>query len=65
MKAPGGSVVKNPHASAGDTGWIPRSGKSPGEGKVSPLQYFSLENSMDRGSWQTTAHGIAKESDMT
>ena len=64
MKAPGGSVVKNPHASAGDTGWIPRSGKSPGEGKVNPLQYFCLENSMDRGSWQTTAHGIAKESDM-
>ena len=45
---PGGSVVKNPPTSAGDTGLIPRSGKSPGEGNGSPLQYSCPGNSMDR-----------------
>ena len=45
---PGGSVVKNPPANAGDVGLIPGSGKSPGEGNGSPLQYSCPENSMDR-----------------
>ena len=48
----GGSVVKNPPASAGDTGdacSIPGSGRSPGEGNDNPLQDSCLENSMDRG----------------
>ena len=44
---PGGSVVKNPPANAGDTGLIPGSGRSPGEGNGNPLQYFCLENPMD------------------
>ena len=35
-------------------------GKSPGEGKGNPLQYFCLENSMDRGSWQATVQGVAE-----
>ena len=34
--------------------------KIPGEGNGNPLQYFLLENSMDRGAWQVTVHGIAK-----
>ena len=46
---PGRSVVKNPPASAGDVGLIPGSGRSPGEGNASPLQYSCLENSMERG----------------
>ena len=58
-----GSVVKNPPAStvdAGDLGSIPGSGKSPGEGNGYPLQYSCLENSMDRGGWRATVHGVAK-----
>ena len=39
---PGGSVVKNPPANAGDTGSIPGLGRSPGEGNGNPLQYSSL-----------------------
>ena len=57
---PGGSVVKHPPANAGDTGSIPGLGRSPGAGNGSPLQYSCLENSMDRGAWQATVHGITK-----
>ena len=45
---PGGSVVKNPPANAGDAGSIPGSGRSPGEGNGNPLQYSCLENPMGR-----------------
>ena len=58
-------MVKNPHANAGDlrdAGLLPGSGRSPGGGHGNPLQYFCLENSMDRGVWW--ALGL-KESDMT
>ena len=61
----GGSVIKNPPANAGDTGSVPGSGRSPGEGNGNLLQYSCLENSMDRGTWQATVHGIAKVSDTT
>ena len=44
----------------GDTGSIPRSGRSPGEGHGNPLQYFCLENPMDKGAWWATVHGVAK-----
>ena len=40
-------------------------GRSPGEENGNPVQYSCLENSMDRGAWQATVHGLAKESDMT
>ena len=59
----GGSVVKNPPASAGDAGdlgSIPGSGRSPGEGNGNPLQYSCLKNPMDRGAWGATVHGVAK-----
>ena len=62
---PGGSVVKNPPANAGDVGLIPGSGRSPGEGNGNPLQYSCLGNPMDRGTWQATVHGVAKELDTT
>ena len=56
-------MVKNLPASAGDvrdTGSIPGSGKYPGGGHGSFLQYPCLENPMDRGAWWATVHGVAK-----
>ena len=58
----GGSDSKESACNAGDPGLIPGSGRSPGEGKVYSLQYSCLENSMDRGAWQATVHGIKKKS---
>ena len=58
-------MVKNLPANAGDLGSIPGLERSPGEGNGNPLQYSCLENSMDRGAWWATVHGITKESDMT
>ena len=49
--------------SAGDSGLIPRSESSPGEGNGSPHQYSCLENPMDRGAWQATVKGVTKELD--
>ena len=57
---PGGSVVKNLPANAGDAGLIPGSRRSPGEGNGDPLQYSWLENSMDRRAWQSIVRGITK-----
>ena len=42
---------------AGDSGLIPGSGRSPGEGNGNPLQYSCLENPMDRDAWLATVHG--------
>ena len=64
MGFPGGSVVKNLPANAGDTGSIPGSGKSPKGGNGHPLQYSCLRNPMDRGAWWAAVHGVA-ELDMT
>ena len=60
MGFPGGSVVKNPPANAADTGLIPGSGRSPREGNGNSLQYFCLDNSIDRGAWQAIVHGVTK-----
>ena len=46
--------------SVGDLGLIPGSGRSPGEGNGSPLQYSDLENPMNRGGWRATVHGVSK-----
>ena len=56
----GGLVVKNPPASAGNVGLIPGSGQSSGEGNGYSFQYSCLENSTDRGAWQTTVHRVTK-----
>ena len=56
----GGSVSKESACNARDLGSIPRSGRSPGGGNSYPLQYSCLENSMDRGAWRATVHGVAK-----
>ena len=61
---PGGSDGEESAANAGDLGLTPKSGRSPREANGNPLQYSCLENSMDRGAWQATVHGIA-ESNMT
>ena len=63
MGFPGGSIVKNPPANAGDTGnmgLIPGSGRSTGGGNGKPFQYSCLGNSVDRGAWQAIVHGVAK-----
>ena len=57
---PGGTVVKNLPANAGDAGSIPGSVRSPREGNGNPLQYSCLENAMDRGAWWATAHRVPK-----
>ena len=55
-----GSDGKESDCNAGDLGLIPRLGRSPGEGKGYPLQYSSLENSMDWIVQYSTVHGVAK-----
>ena len=63
MGFPGGSVVKNSPANAGDTGdvgFIPGPGRSPGEGNGNPLQYSCQENPIDTGAWQTIVYEVAK-----
>ena len=60
MGFPGGLVVKNLPANPGDAGLIPGSGRSLGGGNGNLLQYFCLENPMDRGTWQATVHRVAK-----
>ena len=57
---PGGSVVKNLPANAGNVGSIPGSGKSPVGGTNNPFQCSHLKNSTDRVAWQFTVHGVAK-----
>ena len=51
---------KNPPANAEDTGLRPGSGRSNGEGNSNPLQHPCLENPMDRGTWWTKVHGVAR-----
>ena len=56
-------AVKNLPANAGDvrdTGSVPGSGRSPRRGHGHPLQCSCLENSMDRGAWGATVHGVAE-----
>ena len=48
---PGGSDGQMSVYNVGDPGSIPGSGRSPGEGNGNPLQYYCLENPMDRGAW--------------
>ena len=61
---PGSAEVKNLPANAGDTrdvDLIPRLGRFPGEGNGNPLQYSCRKNSMNRGTWWITVHGITKK----
>ena len=51
---------KESACSVGDLGSVPGLGRSPGGGHGNPLQYSRLENSMARGAWQVTVHGVTK-----
>ena len=62
---PGGTVVKNPPASARDKGLIPGSGRSPRGGNGNPLQYSFLENPADSGAWRGFGLQGHTESDAT
>ena len=62
---PGGSVIKNPPANAGDVSLIPESERSLGEGNGNPLQYSCLGNPMDRGARWATIHVLTKVSDIS
>ena len=56
-------MIKNLPAYAGDArevGLIPGLGRFPGVGNGNPLQYSCLGNSMDRGAWRATVHGVTK-----
>ena len=56
-------MIKNPCANAGDvkdSGSIPGLERFPGKGNGDPLQYFCLENPMDRGAWRAKVHRVAK-----
>ena len=55
-------MVKKSACNVGDLDSVPRSGRSPEEGNVYPLQNSFLKNFMDGGTWQATVHGIAKSS---
>ena len=57
---PGGSVVRNPPANAGDVGSVPGLGRSLEERNGNPLQYSCLGNPVDRGAWKAVAHGVAE-----
>ena len=61
-------MMKNSPASSGDirdTGLIPGLGRCPGGGHGNSLQYYYLENPVDREAWWATVHRVAKESDTT
>ena len=60
-----GSVSTESACNVGDLGLIPGLARSPEGKNGNPLQYFCLENLMDRGAWKATVHGGHKESDMT
>ena len=60
METPRWLSDKEPAYYARDTGSIPESGRSPGEGNSNPLQYSCLGNPMDRGAWWATVRGVTK-----
>ena len=60
MGFPGGSDGKESACNVGDPGSIPGLGRVPGEGNAYLLQYFCLENFMNRGTQWATVHGFTK-----
>ena len=57
---PGGSDEKESARNVWDLGSIPGSARYPGKGNGYPVQYSCVENSMDRGAWWATVHGVSK-----
>ena len=62
---PGGLVLKNPPAKAGDVGLIPGLRRPPGEGNGNLFQYSCLGNVKDRGAWLAAIHAVTRETDTT
>ena len=60
MGLPGGSDSKESACNAADVGSVFGLGRSPGEENDNPFQYPGLEESMDRGTWWATVHGVSK-----
>ena len=60
---PGGSLVKNPRANAGDMDWIPGSEQSLAGGNGNAFKCSCLVNPMDKGAWWATVHRVTEESD--
>ena len=60
IEFPGGSDGKESACNAGDPGSMLGSKRSPGEGYGNPFQYSCLGDSMDRGAWWATVHGVTK-----
>ena len=56
---PGGSDGEESACNAGDSGSMPGSVRSPGEGHGNPLQYSCLQNYMKRGAWRASNHAVA------
>ena len=56
----GGSDGKESDYNVGDPSSVPGMGRSPGEGNGNPLQYSCPDNSMGRGTWWATVHGVTK-----
>ena len=57
---PGGSDGKASVYNVGDPGSSPGLGRPPGEGNGNPLQYYCLENPMERGAWKAAVYGATK-----
>ena len=60
MGLPSDSVGKESACNAGDPGLIPGLERSFGEGNGNLLQYSRLENSVDKGAWWATVHGVTR-----
>ena len=60
MSFPGGSDGEEYACNAGDSGLIPGSERSPGEGNGNPLRYSCLENPTERGPWRAPVHGASQ-----
>ena len=65
LSFPGGSDSKESTCQCRRFGLIPGSGRSPGEGNGHPLQYYCLENPMNRGVWQAKVHGVQSDTSQT
>ena len=57
----GDSDSKGSACNAGDLGWVPELGRSPGGGHGNPLQDSCLENPTDRGAWRAAVYGVAND----
>ena len=60
MGFPGSADGEKSACNLGSLGLIPGSGRPTGEDNDNPLQYYCLENTMDRGACLATVYGVTK-----